>query len=70
MLSNLLLSRPVRRYLVDRCPPKCDGPTVTGAADTLPDFFPGTHVQLMRRKLAAADRRPFRPYFPKVELKA
>jgi len=54
---------------VDRCPPKCDCPTVTGTADTLPDFFPGAHVQLMRRKLAAADSGRFRPYFPKVQLK-
>jgi hypothetical protein len=35
----------------------------------LPDFFIGSHAQIMGRTLATADQDRFRTYFPKVTLK-
>ena len=36
---------------------------MTVTAEPMPDFFPGAHAQLMRRKLAASDTEAFAPIF-------
>jgi predicted nucleic acid-binding protein len=34
----------------------------------LPDFFIGAHAQVTRSPILTRDARPYRAYFPRVEL--